>query len=280
MFSMTRLSSCFNAVTPIVIGTLFALALPATANDGGLAMGGSPRLLSGHPSVTMTREVINLTVKKEKVTVDCQFVFTNHGPACTVRMGFPDEGIGAEDPDEEVNDLSKTPPRTTFLSFQSFVDGTPTPTKLIRSERSHFWHTKMVTFPAHSVRRVHDVYTQRISGGLTSIKGTNGNASQVAYVLHTGSSWHGNIGRSEINVTFAANQLTGALRLLPLKQVSERNDGRDLNVASIAPNTIVWQGPCVPQVKGNTLQFVRANWHPSVQDDIQLTYGYKSLARK
>ena len=283
MFPAPRLLPRLFTAGTLMLGGLFGLALSAFSNDGGLAMGGSPRLLTAHPSVAMTSEVINIAVAKEKVTVDCQFVFTNNGPACKVRMGFPDEGHGANDPDEEYmgeDDLLKTPPRTTFLSFQSFVDGTPTPTKLIRAhEEGHYWHTKMVVFPAHSVRRVHDVYTQRVGGGIAVFKdkGT-GWVSQIAYVLHTGASWHGNIGRTEINVTFKANQLSGPPHFLPLKQVSTYDDGRELNVASVEPNTIVWQGPCAPRVKGNALQFVRTNWHPTPRDDLKLTYNYKRHA--
>src|SRR2546423_11157601 len=73
----------------------------ATANDGGIALGGTPGLLKGHPSIAMTSEVVKIVVRDLTLTADCRFVFTNHGPACTVRVGFPDRGIGAMDPDEE-----------------------------------------------------------------------------------------------------------------------------------------------------------------------------------
>ena len=89
-------------VARVVVAGLLALGVRASANDGGIHMGGSPGLLHGHPTVTMTGEVIKMTVDDAKVTVDCRFVFTNNGPACTVRMGFPDQGVGADDPDEEV----------------------------------------------------------------------------------------------------------------------------------------------------------------------------------
>ncbi len=149
----------------LALGGLCALSPHASANDGGISMGGTPRLLSGHPSVSMTSEVINIVVDKDGYTVDCRFVFTNTGPACAVRMGFPDEGSGANDPDEEngAEDIQHTPPRTTFTSFRSYIDGNPAATKLVRgSEEGHYWHTKMVRFPANGVRRIRDVYTQRI----------------------------------------------------------------------------------------------------------------------
>ncbi len=53
--------------------------LSALANDGGISMGGTPRLLSGHPSVEMQSEVINMKVGDKQVEVECNFVFVNTG---------------------------------------------------------------------------------------------------------------------------------------------------------------------------------------------------------
>ncbi|MEP6757329.1 MAG: hypothetical protein ABJA67_17630, partial [Chthonomonadales bacterium] len=74
------------------LGTVFLVSgsSPTMANDGGISMGGSPKLLKGHPSVIMQSEIIRLNVKSEYVEVDCNFVFVNRGKKCTVRMGFPD----------------------------------------------------------------------------------------------------------------------------------------------------------------------------------------------
>lgn len=283
MLALLRLPFRLLIVGTLVCGGLACLTVAANANDGGLAMGGSPRLLDGHPSVTMTSEIINISVAQETMTVDCRFVFTNDGPACTVRMGFPDEGEGANDPDEDLDpkDLAKTPPHTTFLTFQSWVDGKPAPTKLIRAnEKSHFWHTKLVAFPAHGVRQVRDLYTQRVGGGITNSSGRSGSAEQIAYVLHTGASWHGAIGRSEINITFKSNRTPNMSHLLPLREVSSVGNARDLSVTVVAPDSIVWEGPCPPQAKGKTLQFVRENWRPTAKDDIKLTYNYRIVNTK
>lgn len=260
-----------------------ACSLPVSANDGGIAYGGSPGLLKGHPSVSMTSEVIRLEVGEETVKVDCQFVFTNHGDACTVRMGFPDEGYGEADPDEEAGEnVMKTPPKTTFLSFRSFVNGKPVATKLIRAdEPGKFWHAKTVTFPAHGVVRIHDVYTQRIGGGIFSAKGKEGTVRQVGYILHTGASWHGAIGRSEISVTFNKG-IAGTPRLASLHRLAAvengiMSDGRHLKGDVPTIKTIVWRGPGTPTVKGKTLRWVRTNWTPKPSDDIDLTYAYRTL---
>jgi hypothetical protein len=84
------------------------------ANDGGIAFGGSPGLLNGHPSVSMSSELIRIEVSKLELKADCTFVFVNHGPACEVRMGFPDQGLGALDPDEESLNPAKSPPKNHF----------------------------------------------------------------------------------------------------------------------------------------------------------------------
>ncbi len=271
-------------ISLVSLGALYGVPMQAFANDGGLSMGGSPRLLSRHPSVTMTSEVINIVVYKDRwYKVDCQFVFTNSGPACTVRMGFPDEGEGVNDPDEEADpkEVLNTPPHTTFMSFRSYVDGKRVATKLIRAnEEGHYWHTKLVRFPAHSVRRIRDVYTQGSGVGVFTLEGgKNGYAAQVAYILHTGSSWHDSIGRSEVNVTFRADRMPQSSRVLAVDKVA-RTDSHDLRVKSIDTKTIVWQGPCTPQIHGKTLHFVRTNWRPTAKDDLFLTYDYQVMQGK
>jgi hypothetical protein len=265
---------------------LFAVGLigivstvPALANDGGIAFGGSPSLLKNHPSVRMTSEVIRITVDSNTLTADCRFVFTNSGAACKARMGFPDQGVGASDPDEEnADDTMNTPPRTTFNTFSSWVDGKKVPTKLIRAnEEGEYWHTKTVQFPAHKTVLVRDVYTQHVGGGLVSIPNRNCLAAQIGYILHTGASWHGTIGRSEVIVTFRDPKLPHTLKPVPLAQVSKSSDGRYVCSAMPSGDAVVWSGPCKPIVTGRTLRFVRENWRPTRSSDIQLTFGYTEI---
>jgi hypothetical protein len=268
----------FGGMKVTTVALLCAAIGGASANDGGIAMGGSPQLLSSHPSVSMTSEVIKMTVGEKDVFVDCSFVFTNSGKACTVRMGFPDVGIGANDPDEETEQsaLAKTPPHTTFQSFASYVNGSPVKTKLIRAdEEGHYWHTKTVRFPAHSVVRVRDVYRQLTGGGIVNIGKQGGNASEVAYILHTGSSWHGPIGRSEVDVTFKT-PVVSQPQPVSQKEASGGRAGHSIKKA-LPPDSVVWKGPCAPTVSGKTLRFVRTNWRPKPSDDIELTYGYKTF---
>jgi len=249
--------------------TCLSLAAAASANDGGISYGGAPRLLSGHPSVSMESEVINMTVGKKSTTVDCRFVFRNHGPACTVRMGFPDQGEGANDPDEEhSDDYASRPAVTLFHSFRSWVDGSEVRTKLIRSNESGlFWHAKTVRFPANGAHIVRDLYTVDIGGGIVGVahqKSVFG--AETSYTLHTGASWHGPIGRSEVNVRFARPDITPPLSL---------GTRFDSEIANTSAHVIRYAGPCKPTVDGTTLRFVRTNWRPRDADDIYLAFAMR-----
>lgn len=83
-----------------LIASALFITVPACglADDGGISFGGSPHLLRGHNSVSMTSEKVSIAVHKNLIKVDCSFVFHNGGPTCVVRMGFPDQGLGAAEP--------------------------------------------------------------------------------------------------------------------------------------------------------------------------------------
>ncbi len=256
----------------IVLGTITGIA---RADDGGLSFGGSPRLLSGHPSVSMQSEIVTMAVGSETVKVDCLFVFRNDGPACAVRMGFPDEGRGSEDPDEEGVDTSH-PPKGTFTSYVSYVDGARVPTQIVRAGTpGNFWHTKTVRFAANSTRRVRDVYTLGTGGQIAAMG--NGEYSETYYILHTGASWHGPIGRAELDITFAPGAVRGPIHLVPLSAVKD-NEPQNYNWPHGAPGTVIYRGPSAPTVQGRTLRFVRSNFEPGYLDDVLLYFGFKGMA--
>src|SRR4051794_11540766 len=87
-------------------------SLPVRADDASISWGGAPRLLKGHRWVEMRSEVVRMTVGERRVHVDCRFVFENRGPACSVRMGFPDNGEGGYDEDDAEDREEHRPPRT------------------------------------------------------------------------------------------------------------------------------------------------------------------------
>lgn len=251
-----------------------SLTQVARANDGGIAWGGSPKLLSNHPSIAMQSEVITMTVGKENVTVDCRFVFKNSGRATTVRMGFPDEGAGDMDRDEDADTSNsawkKTRPQSAFTSFKSWVNGVPIKTELIRSDNpSQNWHAKTVYFPATSTRTVRDLYTVPLGGQIARY----GYYQQAFYTLHTGASWRGSIGRSEIVVRF----LRGYATLTPMRLQKDDPEQVEKLLRGKTSHYIVYRAPSVAQAKELTLRFVRTNWNPTKDDDIQLFFGYKRI---
>ena len=252
------------------------LSTPAHGDDATLSFGGSPQLLRSHPSVVMTNEVVNVDIADRSVRVDCRFVFTNLGRGCKVRMGFPDEGTGSADRSDKPGFDQPGPPKELFTSFQSWVNGRPVRTHLVRSgSNGSAWHVKTVDFPGHSVLHIRDVYTHRLGGGDGSVGDRTFWADRVGYVLHTGASWHGRIGRSEIRVNFPHRRLPGTPKPIHVSRISRKNDELELNSFMPGRNDVVWKGPCVPTVTGRTLVFVRTNWRPKMRDDILLGFGYR-----
>ncbi|BDI28662.1 hypothetical protein CCAX7_007130 [Capsulimonas corticalis] len=252
-----------------LLGLLALAALPARADDGGITFGGSPRLLSGHKTIAMDSEVVTMDVRDQTVTVHCRFVFKNHGPACTVRMGFPDQARG----ERAFQDDPKKPPNPngTFNSFTSKVDGKPAPTSVVidAANNSNVWHAKTVAFGANQTHIVEDDYSTYVGGQITD---HNSAISQTYYVLHTGSSWNGNIGRAEVIVRFHRKKMPGPLKAIDLRKIGNPEAG-DIKLAPYGPNAVVWRGPSTPTIAGTTLRFVRSNFKPQYLDDVILYFG-------
>jgi hypothetical protein len=259
-----------------VIISAFALslaALKASADDGGISFGGNPHLLKGHATVAMKDEVVKMDVHEKEIKVDCKFLFHNGGPACTVRVGFPDEGLGASEP-YQGDPVPKKNLHATFLTYQSWVDGKKVPTELIPTDdRSLYWHAKTVTFKANSDCVIRDVYTLPPGGQVTS---ENGMHQQTYYVLSTGASWHGPIGRAEIIVNFDPDVVHAPINLKALKSLPDPSF-EHLKWSTLPEGTVIYEGPSAPKQDGNTLHFVRTNFVPTNNDDVHLYYGYRKL---
>jgi hypothetical protein len=264
----------------LLLAALFGTFNAVRANDASLDLSGSPRLMAGHPSVRMQSERIFLRVEKNRVQADCRFTFVNTGPACVVRMGFPDDSY-----ERRASASTDAPFKSGFTSFQSYVDGRAVPTRTESAADSPtaggdntLWRVKMVAFGArgkrNSVRRVREVYTVPIGSELTFL------SSLAGYTLHTGSSWKGPIGKSEVEVLFARPLGRRALRALSMADLNPTN--RPLTegdtIERIAgplkmPGTVVYQGPGRAQVLGGrSLRWVRTNWRPTKKDDIVLHF--------
>lgn len=252
------------------LAALMLLLLPvARADDGGISFGGNPHLLKGHATVAMKNEVVKMDVGEKTIKVDCNFVFHNSGPTCTVRVGFPDEGTGAAEPYQ--GDPVPKNPKATFITYDSWVDGKKVKTELVpTNDRSLYWHAKTVTFKANSDCVIRDVYTLPPGAQVTN---ENGLYQQTSYVLHTGASWHGPIGRAEIIVNFAPNLVSKPM----VARFLYNTLPSDMKWSTLPPLTILYEGLSQPKVEKNTLHFIRTNFKPTKQDDIHLYYGYKKL---
>ena len=162
-------------------------------------------------------------------------------------------------------------PTGTFTSYVSTVDGVEVPTRLIRADTEGcYWHAKLVDFPARPVRRVRDIYSVLLGGRVVD----HGSINEAYYILHTGSSWHGRIGRAEIDVAFAPGVTPTPLQLFPFSAASG-NDNAGFAWARHSRNTVLYRGPSKPSVQGRTLTFIRRNFKPAYRDDVLLSFGFR-----
>jgi hypothetical protein len=245
----------------------------ACADDAEVSYGGSPSALKGTGTVSMQSEVVVLDIGPNSVQADCQFVFKNNGPACTIRMGFPD-GDSAYD---ENRDNLKAPAESVFSSFSSFVDGKSAPTTLVRG-KDFTWHAKNVSFPANGIRRVRERYTVPIGG---DVGGTYPLATAY-YVLHTGASWRGPIGRMEIIARFRRSKRAHPTRgntfqdVVPLSLRAIGDDGLYHKQWSRPDQeVVVYDGPGTAQAQHNVIRWTRTNIRPTQKDDVYLAFKTK-----
>jgi hypothetical protein len=173
-----------------LVGWLLLLGIgnpPAVADDGAMyGVGGSLALMKGHPTVRMVSEEVKIRLPEAEV--EAQFVLRNEGPATWVTIGFPETGGGADFPGTD---------QSSFTGFRSTVDGKPVRVSRVIESRGggmsdyHFWWVKRVHFARGQTRVVVNRYTGELgfdSGGHRSF----------TYVLKTGASWKGSIGRARI----------------------------------------------------------------------------------
>ena len=172
-----------------VLASIVVLLVSAShADDSALgAVGGTLQPMVEHPSIRMVSEAVNIQVGPEKIDVTCKFVFRNEGKAVDVKMGFPEEHGGDS---------------SGFAYFRARVDGksvkvTHTKTKHEESDDYRDWYVKTVHFGRGRTRVVEDFYGGRPSGDSSG-------STYVVYVLETGRSWKGPIGRAVITMDLSA----------------------------------------------------------------------------
>ncbi|MFQ5809579.1 MAG: stalk domain-containing protein [Armatimonadota bacterium] len=164
----------------------------ALANDGYVeGVGGTIELMDEHTDIELVSELVLVDIGDGAPRVYCLFVFKNTSDRLLkVNMGFPEYSFNAGSPEDGG-----------FSSFESWVDGVPTPTRiegLDEHDKPHDWsrwRVKTVTFGPKQLRIVENRYT----GGLG---GTTAGDSSFRYSLGTGRSWKGPIGHALVIVRF------------------------------------------------------------------------------
>lgn len=250
----------------------------ANADAGWITAGGSAHLIEDKTgTVSMQSEVVKIRVSKHMIRTDCSFVFKNAGPACTVRMGFPDQAsMPMHDPRKHI--------RGSFLSFSAFVDGKKIKSEVI--EDNHVkdgfgvWHASDVAFGENESKIVRNVY--KVRPGICPVSEKT-YAKSVYYILKTAASWGEPVKQGDIYVKFDRLAVPTALKI----DVDKNSNELDSDWDKHSPYNIVWGGNIKPKLEGRTVHFSFSNLIPSEDDDIFLLYdrmneiqtmGYSGIA--
>lgn len=259
----------------LALGAMSALSL-ALADDAAITWSGSPKMLSGHPTVRMMSEKIVLHITPISSTsdgytdADCTFVFKNEGPACSVRIGFPDRTRGAFEENYFKGGEDAHPTFQTLQNFKSWVDGVPVKTTVVLSQNPNAkgatyggsWHAKVVHFGAAQTLTVRDTYRQPQSGGVSA--STNGlYLNQVQYIMSTGSSWKGPIGSVVVEAHFP-----GITVAKPLSELTSMDPYLFTKWDPVLPNEVYYLGFGKPTVSDGVIVFKTTNLKPTVASDI------------
>ena len=257
----------------IVIVLAVQIVALCRADDGWVGNGGTPSTLNGkHKTIRMMDEVVRIHVGKNYTTVDCLFHFKNSGPATSVRMGFPDHDSLREDASG-----SKT---SVFKKYRSWVDNKRVKCKFEGTKENGYWQTKTVSFAAGEGRTIRDHYDVSTGSGDETGKYYMHYAD---YILSTGGTWNGSIGRVEIIISFDPDLLHPA-KLVPSSAFSEKvhaksgvsdEDKHRLDRAVIFRNkrTVFWHGPKSPTLKNGIVRFFARDLNPSNDDNISLIFA-------
>ena len=180
-----------NAFRLCVSVALAALSMLGWCNDSAVVgVSGVIKPMESHPSIVLRSHVVKIKLAPAHADVDCTFVLHNTGKATSVLIGFPESGGGAI----EV-------PTMGFQYFRSYVDGKRVQVRVqepkLRDMGYSRWYLKRVHFGTGQTRVIRNVYRAPL--------GAISNGEEFFhYILVTGASWKGKIGRSDIIVDLSA----------------------------------------------------------------------------
>jgi len=217
----------------------------------------------------MVRERVFIKVGKRAAEVNCRFVFHNDGPACDVRIGFPDNGEEANV--EVLEDETKPKPFVGLKPFYSWVDDKPVSTAILPVQgKAMSWHVKVVHFDAHQTHVIRDYYGLWIGGQATSIwrdkaTGDNYYIWTLPYVVSSGASWKGPIGEAKVIVQMpfcvSAQRVSYYFKLYDYPRL--RHTPR---------SHVYYRGFTRARVEGRNLIFDRRHFKPTEEDDLMVSW--------
>lgn len=239
----------------------------APANDTLVAINGSPASFGSKTTVRMVSEVVRVYLGSP-IRVECDFVFKNEGPACEVKMGFPNGWCNDYDHDRPMKD----PP---LMRFRSTVDGRsvkvrkswlpPDKYSIVDRFEIRQWFVKDVTFKRNQTRRVRNTYMV-----YSGYSGSWGNAEEFTqYVLATGSTWKPKVERSEVIVYADRSSWPRGVEWIPWS-VSIRDKVHGPDFWKRHPRAIVYSGPGKVTKTVRSIRFVATHWVPDENVDLIL----------
>jgi hypothetical protein len=254
----------------IALSVALLSQLPVHADSAWISAGGNAHQMTENTTVSMQSELVRIHVGKRTIRVDCRFVFNNNGPACTVRMGFPDSvTMPFSDPRKK---------RGSFLSFSSFVDDKKVRTELVQGEDTGadvtLWHANDVGFPAGGTRIIRNVYSQ--TPGIAGLSKNGDAVKAFTYFLHTASSWQGSIQRGDIYITFDKGVLPSPIQVVRMDALLTSDDDAHSRWWTTAPRNTLAYDSCLkaPSVEDQTIHFEFIDLLPSKADDLNLFYHH------
>lgn len=208
-----------KALVFILTICMAAMLFPATASADDGVLGGTG--ITVYPiqetQVEMEKEIIDILVKDGRTYVSCQFFFHNTGKKTKLLVGFPcgypddPEAVQAqmeqwaEDPEykkESVDDA--------LYRFRTYIQGERATVKVKdglkpggnNSDSLYYpkWYAWNMTFAAGQRIKVTNSYWMK-----NSIGGENGEGT--GYILRSGSTWKGPIGKVTVRMRFQGYNL-------------------------------------------------------------------------
>jgi len=193
-----------KAFRQCIWAALIALSMSGWCNDSAVVgVGGVIKPMKNHPSIVLRSHVVKIKLTPEYADVDCTFVLHNTGKATRVLIGFPESGGGAI-----------VVPKMGFRYFRSYVDGKRVQVRVQEQRRDvdpggYFrWYLKRVRFGAGQTRVIRNVYRAPLGAISTG-------HDFFDYILTTGASWKGKIGRSDIIVELSGLKHVVDLEIRP-----------------------------------------------------------------